>query len=109
MHTHLFAAVAGQIEDEYREEGYAHTGNNEINRVKEGLPSHGDVEGDVEVGLVAARIKLFVPVYKRNRRGGTHKANTRRDAISEKERLALQLRGWTFVGPGKCTVFQRGK
>ena len=32
-------------------------------RVEQGLPPHGDVEGDVEVGLVAARVELHIPSY----------------------------------------------
>jgi hypothetical protein len=31
-------------------------------RVEEGLATHGDVEGDVEVRLVTARVELDVPV-----------------------------------------------
>ena len=30
-------------------------------RVEQGLPPHGDVEGDVQVGLVAARVELHIP------------------------------------------------
>ena len=32
-------------------------------RVEQGLPPHGDVEGDVEVGLVAARVELHIPSH----------------------------------------------
>ena len=30
-------------------------------RVEQGLPPHGDVEGDVQVGLVAAGVELHIP------------------------------------------------
>ena len=30
-------------------------------RVEQGLPPHGDVEGDVQVGLVTARVDLNIP------------------------------------------------
>ena len=32
-------------------------------RVEQGLPPYGDVEGDVEVGLVAARVELHIPSH----------------------------------------------
>ena len=33
-------------------------------RVKQCLPPHGDVEGDVEIGLVATSVELHIPERK---------------------------------------------
>ena len=33
-------------------------------RVEQCLPPHGDVEGDVQVGLVTARVEFHVPNHK---------------------------------------------
>ena len=30
-------------------------------RVEQGFPPHGDVEGDVQVGLIAAGVELHIP------------------------------------------------
>lgn len=58
--AHLLATVAWQIEDQHREKRDAHTRYYKVDSVKQSLPSHGDVERDVEVGLVAARVKFFI-------------------------------------------------
>jgi hypothetical protein len=60
IYDYLLSAVTWQIKDQHREEGYAHARYYEVDRVKESFPSHGNVEGDVEVRLVATRVKLFV-------------------------------------------------
>ena len=57
---YLFTAVRGQVEREHRQEGDAHARDDEVHGVEERLPAHLDVEGDVEVGLVAARVELLV-------------------------------------------------
>ena len=36
-------------------------GDDQVDRVEERLPPHGDVEGDVQVGLVTARVDLNIP------------------------------------------------
>jgi len=59
--TYLLAAIAGQIERKDREKRYSHAGDDDVDRVKKSLPPHRDVERDVQVGLVAAGVKLFVP------------------------------------------------
>lgn len=58
--SHLLATVAWQIEDQHREKRDTHTRYYKIDGVKQSLPSHGDVERDVEVGLVATRVKFFI-------------------------------------------------
>jgi len=62
--TYLLAAIAGQVERQDREKRYSHAGDDDVDRVKESLPSHRDVERDVQVGLVAAGVKLFVPAKR---------------------------------------------
>ena len=58
---HLLPGVGGEVEHEHGEEGDAHAGDDEVHGVEQGLPPHGDVEGDVQVGLLAARVELDVP------------------------------------------------
>jgi len=60
IHDYLLSAVTWQIKHQHREKGYAHARYYEVDGVKESFPSHGDVEGDVEVRLVATRVKLLV-------------------------------------------------
>ena len=62
--AHLLPAVRREVEDEDGEEADAHAGDDEVDGVEEGLPPHGDVEGDVQVGLVTAGVELDVPVNK---------------------------------------------
>ena len=56
----LLAAVAGQVEREHGEEADAHAGYDQVDRVEKGLAAERDVEGDVRIGLRAARIGLDV-------------------------------------------------
>ena len=58
---YLFAGIGRQVEDENGEESDPDARNDEIDRVEQRLASHRDVERDVQVGLVAARVKLHVP------------------------------------------------
>ncbi|GFY42263.1 hypothetical protein TNIN_170281 [Trichonephila inaurata madagascariensis] len=64
MKPHLFPGVRGQVEDEDGEPGDAHAGDDEVDGVEERLPAQGDVEGDVRVGLNAARIVTDAPVRR---------------------------------------------
>ena len=59
--SHLLAAIGGQVEHEHGEEGDAHAGDDEVHGVEQSLPPHSDVEGDVQVGLVTARVELHIP------------------------------------------------
>ena len=56
----FLAAVGGQVEHEDCEEGDAHAGDDQVHSVEQSLSSHGDVEGDVQVGFIATRIKLDI-------------------------------------------------
>ena len=58
---HLLPGVGGEVEHEHGEEGDAHAGDDEVHGVEQSLPPHGDVEGDVQVGLVTARVELHIP------------------------------------------------
>ena len=59
----LLPTVGGEVEDEDGEEGDAHAGDDQVHRVEQGLPPHRDVEGDVQVGLVAASVEFNIPVF----------------------------------------------
>ena len=61
---HLLARVWGEVEDEDGEEGDAHAGDDQVDCVEQRLPPHGDVEGDVQVGLVTARVELDIPLCR---------------------------------------------
>ena len=61
MSSHLLPGVGGEVEHEHGEEGDAHAGDDEVHGVEQSLAPYGDVEGDVQVGLVAARVDLHVP------------------------------------------------
>ncbi len=63
---YLLSAVWRQVEDEHGEEGDAHARDDEVHRVEERLPPHRDVEGDVQVGLVTARVELHIPAKKKS-------------------------------------------
>lgn len=67
---HLFTTVAGQVKRKNREKRYSHTGDDDVHRVKERLPSHRDVKRNVQVGFVTAGVKLLVPA-KREHAGDT--------------------------------------
>ena len=43
----LFSRVWGQVEHQHRQEGDTHAGDDQVDRVEQGLPPHGDVEGDI--------------------------------------------------------------
>ena len=57
---YLLPAVRGEIEHEDGEEGDAHAGDDQVDCVEQRLPPHRDVEGDVQVGLVTARVELDI-------------------------------------------------
>ena len=58
--THLLSTVRREVEHQDCEEADAHAGDDEVDGVEEGLPPHGDVEGDVQVGLVTAGVELDI-------------------------------------------------
>lgn len=62
--NYLLATVAWQVKYQHREKGYPHARYYEVDGVEQSLPSHGDVEGDVEVRLVTTRVKLFVSAIR---------------------------------------------
>ena len=59
--SHLLSTIGREIEDQNCEEADAHAGDDEVDGVEECFPPHGDVEGDVQVGLVTARVELHIP------------------------------------------------
>lgn len=59
---YFFAAVRRQIKRQYREERNAHARYNDVHRVEKRFPPHGDVERNVQIRFVAARVDFFVPV-----------------------------------------------
>ena len=63
--AHLLSTVRREVEDEDGEEADAHAGDDEVDGVEEGLPPHGDVEGDVEVGLVTAGVILDISKFEK--------------------------------------------
>lgn len=66
--AYLFTAVAGQVKCENREKRYPHARDDNVHCVEEGFPPHRDVERDVQVGLVAASVKLLVPARRKDAR-----------------------------------------
>lgn len=60
--TYLLAAVGGQIEDQNGQETDAHARYDQVDGVEKCFPAHCDVECDVQVRFVAARVELFVAV-----------------------------------------------
>jgi hypothetical protein len=58
---YLLPTVGGQVKDEHSQKRDAHAGDDEVDSVEERLPPHGDVEGDVQVGLVTACVELDIP------------------------------------------------
>lgn len=42
--TYFFSRVRGQVEDEDCEEGYRHAGDDQVDRVEQGLTPHRQVE-----------------------------------------------------------------
>lgn len=59
-HTHLFATVRRQIEHQNGQETDAHAGYDQVHSVEKRFPAHRDVERDIQVRFVAARVELFV-------------------------------------------------
>ena len=57
----LLPTVGGEVEDEDCEEGDAHAGDDQVDCIEQRLPPHCDVEGDVQVWLVTARVELLIP------------------------------------------------
>ena len=60
--AHLLPGVRGKIEHQDGQEGDAHAGDDQVDCVEQGLPPHRDVEGDVQVRLVTARVELDIPL-----------------------------------------------
>ena len=60
--NNLLPAVRREIKHQDGEEGDAHAGDDQVDCVEQRLPPHRDVEGDVQVGLVAARVELDIPL-----------------------------------------------
>ena len=60
--NNLLPAVRREIKHQDGEEGDAHAGDDQVDCVEQRLPPHCDVEGDVQVGLVAARVELDIPL-----------------------------------------------
>ena len=58
--SHLLPTVGREVEDEDGEEADPHAGDDQVDRVEEGLPPHGDVEGDVQVRLVTTGVELDI-------------------------------------------------
>ena len=57
----LLSAVWRQVEHQYRQAGYGQTRHNQVQGVEQSPSAEGDVEGDVWVGLRAARVELLLP------------------------------------------------
>ena len=58
--SNLFPAIRWEVEHQHCEEADAHAGDDEVDGVEEGLPPHGDVEGDVQIRLVTAGVELDI-------------------------------------------------
>ena len=59
--NNLLPAVRREIKHQDGEEGDAHAGDDQVDCVEQRLPPHCDVEGDVQVGLIAAGVELHIP------------------------------------------------
>lgn len=64
---YLFSAVGGQIKCENREKRDTHTGNDDVNCIKQRLAPHCDVERDIQIRLITARVELFISETHFNR------------------------------------------
>lgn len=62
QYKYLFAAVRRQVKGKYGKERYTHTRYDNIDGVEQRLASQCNVERYIQVGLVATRVKLLVPV-----------------------------------------------
>ena len=58
--VNLLPTVGREVENQDREEADPHAGDDQVDGVEEGLPPHGDVEGDVQVRLVTAGVYLDI-------------------------------------------------
>lgn len=58
--SYLFSRIGRQIEDQDSQEWYSHAWDDEVDSVEEGLTSHADVKGDVNVRFNTASVELFV-------------------------------------------------
>ena len=69
----LLPGVGGQQEDEQRQAGDEHAGDEQVEAVVEGPAPHGDGEGDVRVRLLAALVVQLVALgrhaWKTGQRG----------------------------------------
>ena len=59
-YAHLFSTIRGKVEHQHGQEGDAHAWDDQVDCVEQGLTPHGDVEGDVQVWLITAGVKLDV-------------------------------------------------
>ena len=60
----LLSTVWREVEHQDGQKADAHAGDDEVDGVEESLPPHGDVEGDVQVGLVTAGVELDISKSK---------------------------------------------
>ena len=56
----LLSTIWREVEHQDGQKADAHAGDDEVDGVEESLPPHGDVEGDVQVGLVTAGVELDI-------------------------------------------------
>ena len=59
--SYLLPTIRGQIKHQNGKEGDAHAGDDQVHRVEQRLAPHCNVEGDIQVGLVATGVVLDVP------------------------------------------------
>lgn len=63
--AYLLPAVRGQVERQHGKKTDSHTRDDDVDSVEERFPTHCYVEGYVQIRLIAARVKLFVPNLKK--------------------------------------------
>lgn len=68
LELYLLATVRRQVEREHGQERDAHARDYDVDRVEERFPPHRNVERNVQVGLVATGVELFVSEGKGGRR-----------------------------------------
>lgn len=59
---YLFSTVRRQVKRENSEEADTHARDDDVHSVEEGLASHRDVECNVQVRLITARVEPFVSI-----------------------------------------------
>ena len=64
MKFNLFSTVGRRVEDKHGKERNAHAGNDKIDGVKKGLPSHCDVERNVQIRFITARVEFHISENK---------------------------------------------